>query len=83
MINDLVDDSGFEDLLCLVCEQEQKIVHHIQLCGILKVLAAPLWKQLLSKEVNEALEIRATSQFGVLLCMLEAELDSIEDWAAH
>ena len=58
-------------------------MHNVKLCGILDVLAAPLWKNLLTKHVDEVDEVLVAGEFDVLLSMLKAELDSIEDWATH
>jgi len=42
LVNDLVDDSSLENLVCLVSEQEHQVVHQVYLLTVLHVLLAPL-----------------------------------------
>lgn len=42
LIDDLVDDSGLEDLVCLLGEQVHKVVHVVDRLSVLHLLSAPL-----------------------------------------
>jgi hypothetical protein len=83
LVDDLVDDSSLKYLMCLVCKQENKIVHCLQLFAVLHVLGAPGWQELLTKAKDELSESLMACELKALLRVVEAHFDSVEDWSAH
>lgn len=83
LIDDGVNDSGVEDLLSLVGEQVHQVVHLVDRLGIFDVLLAPLWKQLLTDEENQILDIFVTGEVLILSGVLKGHLDLVHQWSAH
>jgi len=83
LIDDLVDDSGLEYLARFVGEKEHEVVHFVELFLVAHVLLAPLRQNLLSDQKDEVSDVCVLSYIPILLWMLKAHLDSVENWPAH
>jgi hypothetical protein len=83
LVNDLVDDSGLEDLMNFVSEKIHKVMHIIDRLCILHVFAAPLRQQLFSQQEDEVLHVRVLSELNALLGELKAHLNFVEHWPQH
>lgn len=67
LVDDLMDNTSLEHLVCLVYEQIHEIVHIIDLLSILHVFSAVLRQKLLSQKSDEVSHIVVLSKFDVLL----------------
>lgn len=79
LINDLVNDSCLEDLVRLVGEQVDQVVHVIDGLWVLHVLSAPLRKNLLAEGGHEVLEVRIAGQLAVLPRELHTHFDLVAE----
>ena len=77
LIDDLVDHSCLEDLVRLVGEQVDQVVHVVDGLRILHILPAPLWQNLLAERRDEVLEDRAAGELTVLTRECNAHLDLV------
>jgi len=78
-----MNDSALEDLTGLIGKQKHEVVHLLNGFVVALVSLAPLREDLLADEEHEVLKISVLGKVHVFLWMLEAELDSVEDWSSH
>lgn len=79
LIDDLVDHSCLEDLVRLVSEEVNQVVHVVDGLGVLHVLTAPLRQYLLAEGGHEVLEIGVAGQLDGLARVLNAHFDLVAD----
>ena len=72
-----------ENLMGLVLEEEDQVMHLIDLFSVFHILPAPGWKNLLTKGKDEIAKIFVLRQFNTFLWVLEAHLNFIENRTAH
>ena len=83
LIDDLVDDSGLEDLLYLVSEEEHQVVQLRNLLVVVHVLGQVLGNQLLKQQVDEGLEVLVGRHLQVLFGELDVKLDPVGQRSAN
>ena len=81
LVDNGVNNSGVEDLLSFVGEQVHQVVHLVDCLGIFDVLLAPLWKQLLTDEENQILDVFVPGEVLVLSGVLQGHLDFVHQWS--
>jgi len=83
LIDDLMDDSTVENLVGLVLEQEDQVMHLVDQLSIFHVLSTPSRKDLLSKSKYEISKIFVLSKLDAFLWELKAHLNFVENRTAH
>jgi len=83
LVDNLVDHSSLENLVCFVNEKVHEVVHIVNFFGILHVFSAVLWQDLLSKHSDEKLNILVLCKFDVLFRELHAHFDLVVHWSQH
>ena len=83
LVDNLVDYSSLENLVCFVNEKVHEIVHIVDFFCIFHVFSAVLRQDLFSNHGDEEFDVLVLCELDVLFRELHAHFDLVEHWSQH